>query len=71
MNFDGLCFIALLLATWLFLTAINDTIELGNKQTEERRESFRKAAYAAKRQQWKKSQNRRELWEALNDNIIN
>ena len=65
MNFEGLCFLALLLCAWLFLTAIDDAIELDKQKTEERRESLRQKAYAAKRQQWIKNQNRRELWQEV------
>ena len=63
--FDGLCLIGMLGSFWLFMTALNDSIDLVQQKSDERRERYRKQAYAAKRQQWQINQNRRALWEEI------
>ena len=62
MTFEGLCFIALLLAVFLIGVGINDVIELGNQKTDERREAFRQVAYARTRREATIKQNRENLW---------
>lgn len=62
MTFEGLCFIALLLAVYLICVGINDAIELDNQKTDERREAFRQAAYARTRRAATIKQNRENLW---------
>jgi len=66
--YNGLVLIATLGSFSLFMCALNDSIELVERKTEERRELYRKQAYAAKKQQWLINQNRRTLWEEYNDN---
>ena len=62
MTFEGLCFIALLLAVFLIGVGINDAIELDNQKTDERREAFRQEAYARTRREATIKQNRENLW---------
>ena len=62
MTFEGLCFIALLLAVFLIGVGINDAIELDNQKTDERREAFRQEAYARTRRAATIKQNRENLW---------
>lgn len=71
MSFDGLCMLALILAVWLFMTAIDDIIELDKRKTNERREKQRIAAYANLRKKWLIRKNRRELWQEVNENVYN
>ena len=71
MSFDGLCMLALILAVWLFMTAIDDIIELDKQKTNERREKQRIAAYAKLRAKWLIRKNRRELWQEVNGNVYN
>lgn len=59
---DGLTFVAALGGVWLFLTAINDSIELEKIKTEERRDKIRKRVYAEKRKEQAIKVNRRNLW---------
>ena len=70
--FEGLCTIATLAGAYLFLCALSEAIELDEKKNQERREGMRQAAYSAKRREWLKSKNRRELWaEVVNENNFN
>lgn len=62
MTFEGLCFIALLLAVYLIGVSINDVIELDNQKSEERRETLRQEAYARTRREATIKQNRENLW---------
>ena len=71
MSFDGLCMLALILAVWLFMTAIDDIIELDKRKMNERREKQRIAAYANLRKKWLIRKNRRELWQEVNENVYN
>ena len=71
MSFDGLCMLALILAVWLFMTAIDDIIELDKQKSNERREKQRIAAYANLRKKWLIRKNRRELWQEVNENVYN
>ena len=70
---NGLTLVATLGSFWLFLCAINDTVELQEQKSEQRREEYRKKIYAAKRQQWQINENRRALWAEVtnNDNHFN
>ena len=65
MTFEGLCFIALLLAVYLICVGINDAIELDNQKTEERRETFRQIAFADKRRAVVMQKNRDTLWQEV------
>ena len=62
MTFEGLCFIALLLAVYLIGVGVNDVIELDNQKAEERREAKRQEAYARTRREATIKQNRENLW---------
>ena len=62
MTFEGLCFIALLLAVYLIGVGVNDVIELDNQKAEERREAKRQEAYARTRREAIIKQNRENLW---------
>lgn len=62
MTFEGLCFIALLLAVYLIGVSINDIVELDNQKTDERREAFRQEAYARTRRAATIKRNREQLW---------
>ena len=62
MTFEGLCFIALLLAVYLIGVSVNDIIELDNQKTDERREALRQEAYARTRREATIKQNRENLW---------
>lgn len=60
---NGLTLIAALGSFGLFMCALNDSVELAERKSEERREATRQKVYAKKRVEWQKNQNRRELWE--------
>lgn len=62
MTFEGLCFIALLLAVYLIGVSINDIVELDNQKTDKRREAFRQEAYARTRRAATIKRNREQLW---------
>ena len=62
---NGLTLIATLGSLFLFLCALSEAIDLEEQKSQEKREEIRKAVYAAKRQQWIKNQNRRELWQEV------
>lgn len=62
---NGLTLIATLGSLFLFLCALSEAIDLEEQKSQEKREEIRKAVYAAKRQQWIKKQNRRELWQEV------
>ena len=67
--YNGLVLIACLGSFSLFMCALNDSIDLVEQKSEERREQYRRQAYAAKKQQWIINQNRRTLGEDYsNDN---
>lgn len=67
--FETLSTIGMLASFYLFLAALNDTLELNDQKSEERREKYRKRAYAQKRKEWTINQNRRKLWaEVENEN---
>lgn len=61
-TFNGLCFIALMLCLWLIATGINDVIELDNQKDDERREKYRRIAYAKQRELRTIKGNRESLW---------
>jgi hypothetical protein len=52
-----------MLAVYLIGAGINDVIDLDNQKSEERRETFRQAAYARTRRAATIKQNREQLWE--------
>ncbi|MBP5362126.1 MAG: hypothetical protein J6Y71_03740 [Ruminococcus sp.] len=62
---NGLTLIATLGSLFLFLCALSEAIDLEEQKSQEKREEIRKAVYAAKRQQWIKKKNRRELWQEV------
>lgn len=67
--FETLATLGMLGSFWLFMTALNDSIELVEQKSEERREEYRQRAYAQKRKEWTINQNRRKLWaEVENEN---
>ena len=67
MTFEGLCFIALLLAVYLIGVSINDVIELDDQKNDERREKYRQIAYANVQKERTKKRNREKLWRQCND----
>ena len=62
---NGLTLIATLGSLFLFLCALSEAIDLEEQKSQEKREEIRKAVYVAKRQQWIKKKNRRELWQEV------
>lgn len=69
--FEGLCFVATLGSAFLFMIALSEAIELDEQKTQARREEMRKAAYAVKRSEWLKRQNRRTLWAEVSGDVYN
>ena len=71
--FETLSSIGLFLSVYLFLVSLSEAIDLEERKSQERREEMRKAAYAVKRSEWQKRQNRRALWAEVvgNDNYLN
>ena len=63
MNFEGLCFLAMMLFLWLVACDIQEIINLSDIKSEERREIFRQEAYARTREEAAIRRNREQLWE--------
>ena len=63
MNFEGLCFLAMMLFLWLVACDIQEIINLSDIKSEERREAFRQEAYARTREEATIRRNREQLWE--------
>ena len=63
MNFEGLCFLAMMLFLWLVACDIQEIINLSDIKSEERREFFRQEAYARTREEATIRRNREQLWE--------
>ena len=71
--FETLATIGLMGSVYLFMVSLSEAIDLEERKSQERREEMRKAAYAVKRSEWQKRQNRRILWAEVvsNDNYLN
>jgi len=65
MNFEGLCFLAMMLFLWLVACDIQEIINLSDIKSEERREIFRQEAYSDMCRERTKKQNREKLWEEM------
>lgn len=59
---NGLTVTATMLSLWLFMCALNDSIDIAEHRSEERREQARQRAYARKRVEWTIHRNRDSLW---------
>lgn len=62
--YEGLIFLALLLFAALTARLAAEVCNLEEIVTSERREKYRKLAYAQKRKDWTIKGNRRKLWES-------
>lgn len=62
--YEGLIFLAMLLFAALMMRLAAEILNLGEIITDERREKYRKLAYAQKRKDWTIKGNRRKLWES-------
>lgn len=67
MEFNGLVILAAMLLLWLVLCDVSEVKALDERKTEERREKYRQIAYAAKKRERTKKQNREKLWRQCND----
>ena len=65
MTFEELCFLSGILLVWLIICDIHEVVKLDEITTKERRERFRKRAYAAMRRERTVKQNRAVLWEEV------
>ena len=63
MEFDVLLALAAMLLLWLVLCDISEVRAIDERKTEERRERFRKRAYAAMHKERTVKMNREKLWE--------
>ena len=71
--FETLATIGLMGSVYLFMVSLSEAIDLEERKSQERCEEMRKAAYAVKRSEWQKRQNRRILWAEVvsNYNYLN
>lgn len=62
--YEGLIFLAMMLFAALTARLAAEILNLEEIITEERREKYRKLAYAQKRREWTIRGNRRRLWDS-------